>query len=62
MIVNDVVPSFDFPYIVQINYPITGLIQFYPARDKSDVDKLYIGKIVAIFKPKHQSSAKDPLS
>ena len=51
MIIFDSVPSIEHPCIVQVNYS-DGDIAFYPAKNISDGEESYLGKIVAIFKPK----------
>jgi hypothetical protein len=57
MIVYNSAPTIGYPCIVQINYPTSGNIGFYKAKDVLDAEQSYLGgKIVAIFKPKHQSS------
>lgn len=50
MIVCNSAPTISRPCIVQINYD-NGNISFYRAKDIADA-KSYLGKIVAIFKPK----------
>lgn len=52
MIINNSTPCIDYPCIVQINYPISGNIGFYKAKDLLDAEQSYLSKIVAIFKPK----------
>jgi hypothetical protein len=54
MIVNIKFFSIDYPCIVQVNYS-DGDIGFYQAKNIAHAKSLS-GKIVAIFKPKHQSS------
>lgn len=51
MISHSSVPSIVYPCIVQVNYS-DGNIAFYQAKDIFHAEKIYVGKIVAIFKPK----------
>lgn len=51
MIFHSSPPSVLYPCIVQVNYS-DGDIAFYKAKNISDAQKSYLGKIVAIFKPK----------
>lgn len=51
MIVCNSAPTISNPCIVQINY-MSGNMGFYKAKDVFDAEQSYLGKIVAIFKPK----------
>ena len=64
MITQIYAPNKDLPYLVQINHP-NGTIGFYVAKTYNIATSSFLGKIVAIFKPKHLSSytpaPKEPL-
>lgn len=51
MVIHSSYPSENCPILVQINYA-DGSVAFYQAESIEDAIASYLGKIVAIFKPK----------